>query len=163
MTTLPTMAFAATLALSLSTHAAPFAKATQATPIGEWSLDTSRLPMAPENRPKRVTIVFKEAGENRLTTDVDILYGDGKEVHSINTTPLDGTPANVTGSPESDVASLTRPEANVLVMVLGLGGKPGSTRIYTVAPDGKSMTETVAAYGEDNRPSLREHYFQRVR
>ncbi|QWT19124.1 hypothetical protein KPL74_15395 [Bacillus sp. NP157] len=164
MKTLPALALAATLAIAAPIHAAPKSPATAplATPFGEWSLDTSRLPIPPEARPKHVTIIFKDAGANRVTTDVDIVYSDGKEVHSINTTPVDGTPTAITGSPEADLASLGRPEANVIVMVLAMGGQPGSTRIFTALADGKTMTETVAAYDKDNRPALRTRYFTRV-
>ena len=47
----------------------------------------------------------------------------------------------------------------VLVLGLSKGGVPASTRVYTVAPDGKSMTETMSALGPDGQPTLRTNYF----
>lgn len=150
-------AFASTLLLSVPSQAA----AQPPSLIGQWSVDTSRLPMAPDARPKRVTITFKEAGSSRLSMDVVIVYADGAEVHSTGTASLDGTPIAVEGSPEADTAAMKRPEPNVLVLGLSKGGEPASTRVYTVAPDGKSMTETVSALGSDRRPSMRTNYFTR--
>jgi len=46
--------------------------------------------MAPDARPKRVTITFKEAESDRVSMDVVIVYADGAEVHSKGTASLDG-------------------------------------------------------------------------
>lgn len=77
--------------------------------------------------------------------------------------PLDGTPAAVTDSIEADITAVKMPASNVLIMQLGKGGVPASTRIYTVAADGKSMIETAAYFGQDGKPILRTNYFMRVR
>jgi hypothetical protein len=158
MKSLLAFAFISALVLSVPTHAA-----SQPNPlVGQWSLDTSRMPIPAEARPKRVTITFEETGSNRLSMDVAIVYADGAEVHSTGTASLDGTPIAVEGSPEADTAAMKRPEPNVLVLGLSKGGEPASTRVYTVAPDGKSMTETVSALGSDRRPSMRTNYFTRL-
>ena len=39
---------------------------------------------------------------------------------------------------------------------------PASTRIYSVSPDGNSMTETVAYFGSDGQPILRKNHFARI-
>jgi hypothetical protein len=54
---------------------------------------------------------------------------------------------------------MKRPEPRVLVLGLSKGGVPASTRVYTVTPDGKTMTETMSALGPDGRPTLRTNYF----
>jgi len=155
MKTLLSFTLASALLVSLSAHAA-----SQPDPLaGRWSLDTSRMPIPAEARPKRVTITFGEAGTNRLSMDVAIVYADGAEVHSRGTASLDGTPIAVEGSPEADSAAMKRPEPRVLVLGLSKRGVPASTRVYTVAPDGKSMTETMSALGPDGRPTLRTNYF----
>jgi hypothetical protein len=120
------------------------------------------MPIPAETRPKRVTITFGDAGSNRLSMDVVIVYADGAEVHSKGTASLDGTPVAVEGSPEADAAAMKRPEPHVLVLGLSKGGAPASTRVYTVAPDGKTMTETMSALGSDGRPTLRTNYFRRA-
>ena len=142
------------------------ASAQAATPpasiMGRWALDTSRMPMPPEARPKRVTITFDDAGSNRLSMDVVIAYTEDNQVHSTGTASLDGTPIAVVGSPEADTAAMKRPAPNVLVLGLSQGGNPASTRVYTVAPDGKSMIETVSALGADRRPTMKTNYFTRL-
>ncbi|UPG96484.1 hypothetical protein [Luteibacter aegosomatissinici] len=130
--------------------------------LGRWAVDTSRLPMAPEARPKSVTIGFADAGKNALTVDVTIVDAAGGVIHSKNDTPLDGTAAAVTGSPEADSAALEHPQPNVLVMGLSKGGVPASTRVYTAAPDGKTMTEIVSYFDNQGRPAMRTHYFTRT-
>jgi hypothetical protein len=155
MKTLLAFAFASTLVLSEPSQAA-----SQPDPlVGRWSLDTSRMPIPAEARPKRVTITLEEAGTNRLSMDVAIVYADGAEVHSKGTASLDGTPIAVEGSPEADAAAMKRPEPRVLVLGLSKGGVPASTRVYTVTPDGKSITETMSALGPDGQPTLRTNYF----
>lgn len=148
-------AFTSMLVLSGPSRAAPPRNPL----VGQWSLDTSRMPIPAEARPRRVTITFEEPGKNRLSMDVVIVYADGAEVHSKGTASLDGTPIAVEGSPEADAAAMKCPEPHVLVLGLSKGGVPASTRVYTVAPDGKTMTETMSALGPDGRPTLRTNYF----
>lgn len=135
---------------------------TQVPVAGRWTLDTSRLPMAPAARPKSVTISFSDAGGGKWTTHVDILGGDGSESHAVGTATLDGAPSSVQGSPEADVAAIKMPAPNVLVFVLSKGGVPGSTRIYTVQPDGQHLVETAAYFGDQGMPILKTFYYSRV-
>lgn len=153
------LAFAFCLMLALCT---PSRAASSPPLIGQWSLDTSRLPMAPDARPKHVTITFKEVESDRVSMDVVIVYADGTEVHSKGTAALDGVPIAVEGSPEADAAAMKRPAPNVLVLGLSKAGMPASTRVYTASPDGASMTETMSALGPDGRPAMRTNYFTRA-
>jgi hypothetical protein len=132
--------------------------------LGSWAVDVSRLPMPPEARPKSVTITFSDAGGGKWTTNVDILGGDGSERHMSSTYALDGTPSGIQGdTSEADVGAVKVPAPNVMVMQLGKGGIPASTRVYAVAPDGKTMIETAAYIGQDGKPLMRTNYFTRVR
>jgi hypothetical protein len=131
--------------------------------IGSWAVDVSRLPMAPEARPKSVTIKFNDAGCGKWTTQVEIIDAGGTKNHAEATAPLDGTPVSVKGSMETDISAVKMPTPNVLVMQLGKGGIPASTRIYAVAADGKTMIETAAYFEKDGRPVLRTSYFTRLR
>lgn len=140
------------------------ASATEQPPLlGRWTVDTSRMPMPPEARPRSVLLTFADAGKDRLTMAVDIVYADGSEVHTKGTNPLDGTAMPVTGSPEADSAAMEHPQPNVLVVGLGKAGAPASTRIYSAAPDGRTMTEIVSFYDDKGKPAMRTHYFTRAK
>lgn len=131
--------------------------------LGSWAVDLARLPIPPEARPKSVTITYSDAGGGKWKTNVDILGNDGSASHAVSTYALDGTPTPVTGSLEADIAAVKTPAPNVMVLALGKGGIPASTRIYTVAPDGRTMIETAVYFGDDGRPVMRTNYFTRVR
>lgn len=133
--------------------------------IGSWTVDVSRLPIPPQARPKSVTITFDDAGKGRWTTQVDIIDAAGSENHSMGTNTLDGKPAPVMNSNEADIAAMEMPVPNVLVLSLGKDGSPASTRIYTVAADGKTMVETVTYFWNKGQsmPAMRTNHFTRVR
>lgn len=48
-------------------------------------------------------------------------------------------------------------------MDLVKGGIPASTRVYTVAADGRTLTETVAYAGGNGFPMMRTNHFTRIR
>ena len=54
------------------------------------------------------------------------------------------------------------PAPNVLVMQFVYQGIPRSTRVYSVSPDGKVLTETEAYAKEDGTPMLRTALFNRA-
>ena len=87
----------------------------------------------------------------------------GVQMHSVSTAALDGSAAPIKGGMEADTVALQSPGSNVLIMALSKGGVPGSTRIYTAAPDGKSLVETAVYFGDHGVPIMRTHYFTRVR
>ncbi len=130
--------------------------------IGAWAVDVSKLPMPPEARPKRVTITFDQSERGRWSTKVEVVDASGATYRAEGVNSLDGTPAPVTGGFESDIASATMPTPDVLILTLGRDGVPGSTRIYTVVRGGKSMIETSSYFGDDGRPIVRTHYFDRL-
>jgi hypothetical protein len=129
--------------------------------FGVWAVDTSRLPMAPAARPKSVKITFSDAGSDRVKTKVEVVDPTGNLLEAGGVTPLDGAPTEVKSNFEADVSATTMPRPGVLIMQLGKNGKPASTRIYTVSPDGANMIETVAYFGPGGQPILRKNYFSR--
>jgi len=131
--------------------------------IGSWLLDTSRMPVPPAQRPRSVRFTFADAGDNKWTTHVDIVYAPGEEVHSVGTAPLDGSLSVVENSPEADTGAAKQPAPNVLVMALRKGGVLVSTRIYSVMPDGQTLVETAVYPGNDGVPVMKTNYFTRVR
>lgn len=131
--------------------------------IGTWAVDTSRLPVPPEARPKRVTITFGDAGAERRTMEVSIVDAAGKEIDATSTYTLDGKPVSISGSPEAETGALKAPSPDVLVLALSKGGAGASTRIYAAAPNGKEMVETAVYFAKDGSPIMRTNYFSRVK
>jgi hypothetical protein len=157
--------FFAILLFAAMIQTAPATAQTSASPLlGTWAVDVSRLPMPPEARPKSVTFTFREVGAGKWTTNVDILGGDGSERHMATTYVPDGTPSPIEGDEaEADTSAVKLPTPNVMVLALGKGGVPASTRVYTVAADGKTMIETAVYFSDDGKPVMRTNYFSRVR
>jgi hypothetical protein len=131
--------------------------------LGTWAVDISKLPIPPEQRPKSVTFTFNDTGGGKWSTLVDIVASDGSATHGVATYVRDGTSWPVQGSPEADTSAVMTPKSDVLVMALSKGGVPGSIRVYTVAADGKSMTETATYFGRDGKPVMRTNHFNRIR
>lgn len=129
--------------------------------LGTWLLDTSRLPMPPEQRPKDVRFTFADRGADWVT-HVDIVYAPGNEVHSVSTAALDGTYAVIKDSPEADHVAMSQPAPGVLVMALQQNGVLVSTRIYVVSTDNRQLVETVVYPGTDPARVMRTHYFSRA-
>jgi hypothetical protein len=79
-----------------------------------------------------------------------------------STAALDGVAVPVTGSMAGiDSISLRQPDSNTLVMTLGKGGKRVSTRVYTVAAHGLTMTETIV-WAAEGMPQMVITSFHRV-
>jgi hypothetical protein len=127
---------------------------------GRWSLDVMRIP---ENeRPERVTIDFKVSPDQKWTTHVEIVGADGSTMHGDSTAAPDGVAVAASGNmPFIDSVSLRHPSPDTLVMTLGKNGAPVSTRVYTVAKDGKTMTETII-WASTGIPKLETTYFSKV-
>ena len=122
---------------------ASFAAPPAASPfLGRWAVDVAKLPLPPEQRPKSVTMTFSDVGGGKWSTTVDIVGLDGSVSHSVSTYTLDGTPAPLSNNVEYDHVAITTPLPNVLVMALSKEGTPGTTRIFTIAADGKTDIET---------------------
>lgn len=127
---------------------------------GRWSLDVEKIPA--EERPRAVTIAFAPAAGDRWHTVVTLETPDGTVRKAESTASLDGVAAPVTGSMAGiDSVSLRQPDANTLVMTLGKDGQRVSTRVYTVAEDGKSMTETIV-WAAQGMPDIVTTTFNRV-
>lgn len=157
------MLFAAVLAAVLLPCAAAHADAPTSSPLlGSWAVDVSRIPKPPQERPKSVTLTFDQAANGKWSIKADILEQGGGTLHAEGAAALDGRATPVKSSFEADTMALQSPAPNVLVMMLAKDRSGASTRVYTVAPDGRSMTETVAAFAPDGSPAMRINYFTRV-
>jgi hypothetical protein len=148
-------------ALMLQTASVVAESTTASIVAGHWELDVSKLPMAPEDRPKGVTLDFRDAGGGKWSSRVEIVDQHGGTMHSESTLSLDGTPGMSTGNYWVDVCAAKMPAPNVLVMQFAYKGDPVSTRIYTVAAGGATLTETEAFFKKDGTPALRTAVFNR--
>lgn len=144
-----------------SPAAAAHATAPRVSPlVGRWSLDTARIPV--EERPRRVTISFRVSPQQTWTTEVEIVAPDGTIQRAESVAALDGASAPVTGTMDSiDSVSLRQPAPGTLVMTLGKGGAPVSTRVYTAAKDRRAMTETIV-WASGGLPALETTSFRRI-
>jgi len=128
--------------------------------VGRWSLDVNRIPA--EERPREVTISFRVSADQKWTTVVEIVAPNGTTSRAESTAALDGIPVPINGNMDFiDTVSLRQPAPNTLVMTLGKSGTPVSTRVYAVAKDQKSMTETIIWAG-NAMPKLETTFFTRV-
>jgi DNA-binding CsgD family transcriptional regulator len=128
--------------------------------VGSWSLNVARIPEA--ERPQRVTISFRVSPQGKWTTLVEIVAPDGSTAHAESTAGLDGVPVPVSGTMAFiDTVALRQPAPNTLVMTLGKNGAPFATRVYTVAKDRKTMTETIVWAGQE-LPKLETTHFTRI-
>lgn len=156
--------YAALLAAAALNAAPAFAQPSSASPLlGVWSVDVAKLPTPPAERPKSVTITYSDAGAGKWSTNVEVVLPDGKVVQATSTYTPDGTATPVQGNLEADMAATRLPEPGVMVTALARGGNPASMRTYTVAPDGKTMTETVVFFTAEGVPAMRTNIFNRVR
>lgn len=130
--------------------------------IGHWTLDVATLPMPPDARPRRVTLDFRDAGDNQWSSRVEIVDQAGKTLTSESTLSLDGTPGRASGTYWVDVCAAKMPASNVLVMQFAYQGKPTSTRVFSVGADADSLTETEAYFKPDGTPAMRTATYTRT-
>jgi DNA-binding CsgD family transcriptional regulator len=152
----------ATNTLERSEAPRPATLATAATSplVGRWSLNVAQIPET--ERPRAVTIAFSEASGGRWNTEVEIVARDGSQMEARSTATLDGVAVPVEGTMGFiDSVSLRQPDAGTLVMTLGKDGNRVSTRVYTVAKDGKSMTETIV-WAAEGMPDIVTTTFNRM-
>jgi DNA-binding CsgD family transcriptional regulator len=135
--------------------------ATAKSPLaGSWALDVNRIPA--DERPRQVTISFVVSPDQKWTTRVEIVGRDGSTSKAVSTAALDGAPVPIVGNMGFiDTVALRQPAPDTLVMTLGKDGSPVSTRVYTVAKDGKSMSETII-WASGGIPGLETTYFSRI-
>ncbi|WP_137869904.1 helix-turn-helix transcriptional regulator [Sphingopyxis sp. 2PD] len=140
---------------------AAYGTASQPMPlVGSWALDASLMPG--RERPQRVVITFRAAQDGKWTTLVEIVAPDGSTKRAESIAALDGIPVPVNGNMDIiDSVALRQPAPDTLVMTLGKAGERVSTRVYTVAKDMKSMTETIV-WSVDTRQNLETTHFNRI-
>ena len=139
------------------------AQAPETSPLlGSWALDVERSEIPVAARPKGVTITYSDAGAGKWRSNVDIVGGDGRKISAAGTYPLDGTAAPSQGYANVDTVAASVPTPSVMVMAFYKEGMPRNTRTYTVAADGKTMTETIVWLNLNGKPEITTNRFTRV-
>jgi hypothetical protein len=126
---------------------------------GTWVVDVSQIDQP--NPPKSVTMTLAEADAGSFTMSIDIESPDGQIMHAGGVFKPDGSASRVQGSMDVDVVAMTMPNSRTLVMAGGFGGKPASSRVWTLADDGKGMVEIAIRHLPDGTPYVRKFHWQR--
>ncbi len=131
--------------------------------LGTWALDLTSMSIPPEVRPASVTLTLADFSTGEWQVKYVIVGKDGGVRTMMSRDRLDGTSVAIIGDQmEADSVALSQPASNVLVMGLAKQGRPGSVRIYTVAADARSMTESAANVGDDGKPFVRTFRWTRT-
>lgn len=128
--------------------------------VGTWSLDVMRIPAG--ERPRSVTMDFRQSGDRQWTTQCDIVGADGSQQHAEATAATDGAPVPIAGNMTfADTVALRQPAPNTLVLTFAKNGVQVSTRVYTVEENRASMKETIV-WADGVTPRTVTTYFDRV-
>jgi hypothetical protein len=127
--------------------------------LGTWTVDVRQIQQP--NPPRSVTITLAEAGEDRYRMSVTIEAADGSKSTSEGTFKPDGSVSRAEGSADVDVVVMRMPSRRILVMGGGHGGKPSSTRVFSLADDDQHMIETIIRHLPDGTPYMRSHSWRR--
>jgi hypothetical protein len=131
--------------------------------LGTWTLDLNSMSIPAEFRPVSVTLTLADAGQSEWQVSYTIIGKDGSVRKTWSRDKLDGTPVAIEGDQiEADSVALSKPAHNVLVMGLSKNGRPGSVRVYTVATDARTMSESAANVGDDGKPFVRSFRWNRA-
>lgn len=129
--------------------------------VGTWAVDVSRIDQP--NPPKSVTLTLVAADAGAYRMSVDIEAPDGQVIHAESESAVkpDGTAVRVQGSQDVDVVTVSMPNSRTLVMGGGFQGHPSSSRVWTLADDGKEMIEIAIRHLPDGTPYMRKFYWKR--
>jgi hypothetical protein len=131
--------------------------------LGTWALDLNSMSIPAEFRPVSVTLTLADVGQSEWQISYTIVGKDGSVRKTWSRDKLDGTPVAIEGDQmEADSVALSKPAYNVLVMGLSKNGRPGSVRVYTVATDARTMSESAANVGDDGKPFVRSFRWKRT-
>lgn len=132
--------------------------------LGTWELDLSRMPATYGPAPRRVTYRFEDIGAAKWRTVVDVTAPDNSVRNMVVDHTRDGSAAPGTAdTSEADSAAFLSPAPDTLVMSLAKNGMLGSVRVYRVAADGRTMTESAASVNGDGAPFVRMFHYRRLR
>lgn len=165
MSTLIQVAAVAALAATPAVAREPSHRPHKAEPlIGTWQLDLDSMGIPAAMRPLSVTVTFSAPDTETWRTAVHIIAPDNSVRHMESLAPRTGRSVPIIGDQmEADSIAVTIPSTRVLIMGLAKDGRPGSTRVYTVSADGRTMTEAASNVGDDGKPFIRTFQYRRAR
>jgi hypothetical protein len=121
-------------AVSVHAQADPF--------IGTWKLNVAKSKYNPGPPPKSQSSVYAVAGKGvRITTTG--IGADGKPINQDTTANYDGKDSTTIGSPDYNITSLKRIDANTVEIARKKGGKVVQTATNVLSKDGKTRTLTT--------------------
>lgn len=126
---------------------------------GTWVVDVSRIEQP--NPPKSVTLTLVERDAGSFEMSIDIETPDGQVMHAGGVFKPDGSSVRVQGSMDVDVVTMMMPNSRTLVMGGGFGGKPASSRVWTLTDDGQEMVEIAIRHLPDGTPYVRKFHWKR--
>jgi hypothetical protein len=118
--------------------------------VGTWKMNPTKSTFI--GQPVNNYTVIIEAQGNGLKLIQDRVEADGKVTHIEFTAKYDGKDYPLTGNPDADTVSYTKPNANTTEYVYKKNGKEVYDGRAVVSKDGKTMTRTLKgknAQGQD--------------
>ena len=118
--------------------------------VGTWKMNPAKSTFS--GQPLTNYTIKIEAQGNGLKFVQDMGYANGKVTHNEFTAKYDGKDYPVTGNPDADTVSYTKPNANTTEYVYKKGGKEVYRGQAVASKDGKTMTRTLKgknAQGQD--------------
>ena len=109
--------------------------------VGTWVLNVAKSKYTPGPPPKEQTTIFEAAGQGLKVTTKGT-DSAGKPTGTTYTANYDGKDYPVTGSPDWDMVSLKRINANTVEYTRKRAGKVVQTATAVVSKDGKTRTVT---------------------
>jgi hypothetical protein len=119
--------------------------------VGTWKLNLAKSKYNPGPAPKSQTVKIEAWGADGLKYVSDGMYA-GKPMHVEFQAQYDGKFVPEKGSPDGDMISYTRIDANTVEFTQQLKGKPTTRGKAVVSADGKTRTVTMTgknAKGQD--------------
>jgi hypothetical protein len=105
--------------------------------IGTWKMNPAKSKFS-QPQWKSYTMTT-EAQENGVKVVQDIVDADGKPIHVTYAAKYDGKDYPVTGRPDADTMSFTKPNANTTDYIFKKSGKEAFRGQSVVAEDGKTL------------------------
>ena len=110
--------------------------------IGTWKLNLAKSKYSPGPAPKSQTLKIEAWGTDGVTYTSDGTDSTGKPTHAEFQAKYDGKFVPFKGNPDADMLSYKRIDANTIVSMTQLAGKPTLTSTAVVSADGKTRTLT---------------------
>jgi len=118
--------------------------------VGTWKMNPAKSPFS-YPQPKSYTVRIEGRGDG-IQFESDLVNADGTTRRLSFTAKYDGKDYPVTGNPDADTVSYTKPNANTTEYVYKKGGKEVYRGQAVASKDGKTMTRTLKgknAQGQD--------------